>query len=677
MPACVIMRVTKHGMKRSSLKNRFFRKIGIGFAVLILLAVSGLLWARSVPPAAPPTGTATPPLSPTPWTTPTPTALTTATPTVLERLRTVEMPARDPIALTRRLKQIEMPIPRLALDAPRTYALGDRDLFWILDEEAGIHFAVTATLRYASEHLSMWVQDGFEVPEEDLARSAERFDRQTYPTNRAFFGSEWTPGIDGDPRLHVFNGDVPGVAGYFYSPSEYPRLVNPYSSEREIFFVNLKARWPGTDAYDATLAHEFQHMIQWNIDRNEDTWLNEGFSTLAEQLNGFDTSHYVSTYTAATDTQLTAWAIEDEPAFPHYGASYLFLSYARDRLGEDILREVAGAPQNGASAFDSVLAGRGLSLTFDALFADWVTASFLDHVGASLPYAYVALDVPAPMPAASLSAYPASGEGNVRPYGVDYIQLAGAPAGTLRLNFRGQPATQIAPLEPHSGRWMWWSNRGDDGDATLTRSLDLKHVETATLQYWAWYDIEPNWDYAYVEVSPDGGLHWDILSMPHTVTTNPYGNGFGPAYTGKSGGGDQPEWIREELDLSAYAGQDILLRFELVTDDAVNHPGLFLDDIAVPEIGFWDDGEAGDKGWDAAGFLRVDNRIPLEYVVQVLLIGPDGPEVSRLSLAADQTGEMRIAGLGERFSEGAIAISALAPATTLPVPYWYEVGVEQ
>ena len=45
------------------------------------------------------------------------------------------------------------------------------------------------------------------------------------------------------------------------------------------------------------------------------------------------------------------------------------------------------------------------------------------------------------------------------------------------------------------------------------------------------------------------------------------------------------------MDLTPYAGKEILVRFEMITDDAVNMPGLLIDKIAIPEIGYTDNVE--------------------------------------------------------------------------------------
>ena len=65
---------------------------------------------------------------------------------------------------------------------------------------------------------------------------------------------------------------------------------------------------PNSTFYDGTLAHEFQHMIHWANDRNEDSWVNEGMSELASYLNGFDPGGADAAYTQKPDTQLTTWA---------------------------------------------------------------------------------------------------------------------------------------------------------------------------------------------------------------------------------------------------------------------------------------------------------------------------------------------------------------------------------
>src|SRR5260221_11196284 len=106
-----------------------------------------------------------------------------------------------------------------------------------------------------------------------------------------------------------------------------------------------------------------------------------------------------------------------------------------------------------------------------------------------------------------------------------------------------------------------------------------------------------------------------------TTADDPNGNNLGNGMTGKSGGGAKPVWVKQTADLSAYAGKKVQLRFEYVTDAALDFDGFALDDISIPEIGFTDDVEKADNGWTANGFIRSSNVVAQRYVVQAIHFG--------------------------------------------------------
>ncbi|MBN1402160.1 MAG: hypothetical protein JXA74_15065, partial [Anaerolineae bacterium] len=192
-----------------------------------------------------------------------------------EMLRANPMPPRYPDAQA--LSQGNA--TRLERCAPVERAcVGSAKLFWVADVEAARYDAITATLQVEAEHVQMWVEEGASVDREALARSARVFEERIYPTNRAYFGEEWSPGIDADPRLVVLNVQRMSAAGYFAAANELPCTLNPYSNEHEMFVMELASLTPGTATYESVLAHEFQHMIHWFSDPNEDAWLNEGAS---------------------------------------------------------------------------------------------------------------------------------------------------------------------------------------------------------------------------------------------------------------------------------------------------------------------------------------------------------------------------------------------------------------
>ncbi|HET8671157.1 MAG TPA: hypothetical protein VFM05_11175, partial [Candidatus Saccharimonadales bacterium] len=156
------------------------------------------------------------------------------------------LPGRDQRLLAMRLKHEGREIPEIVKKTAIPYQLGDTDTFWVIDngQTPPRQFQATASLRYITAHSYWWAAAGHDVAEADLQRSAEQFENQTYPTNRAFFGSEWSPGVDSDVRVHIFMGDVPGVAGLFSASNSYSNLAEPYSNEREMFYINLSALSP-------------------------------------------------------------------------------------------------------------------------------------------------------------------------------------------------------------------------------------------------------------------------------------------------------------------------------------------------------------------------------------------------------------------------------------------------
>ncbi|MFZ5915781.1 MAG: hypothetical protein ACOYZ7_02470 [Chloroflexota bacterium] len=618
---------------------------------------------------------------PIPTPKPLPTPLNTQTPTPLPPLTTEEMLAQETVPernlrqLAQQFKDPGVTIPAVVNASPPTFQVGDREAFWVSNLDTDENFQITAVLRYATPHVYMWVQEGYDVDLQDLTRSADRFEQQTYPTNRRFFGSEWSPGVDNDVHLHILHAGGLGshVAGYFSGADEYSRLVNEFSNEKEMFYINLDSSTrPNTSFYDGVLAHEFQHMIHWHTDRNEDTWVNEGMSELAMQLNGFDVGGSDFLFSLAPDTQLNTWPGGPGEAGANYGGSYLLMAYFLDRFGAQATQALVAHLANGIAGFEAVLDDLDSGLTFKDVFADWRIANYLDDPSSGDGrYGYSDLDIDTPSLDATHTRYPVQQTTTVHQYGADYIELRGS--GDVTIEFTGSTQVKLIPNEPHSGRYQWYSNRGDDSDMRLSRAFDLRGVDSATLQAWLWYDIEENWDYAYVAVSNNGGQTWQLMAGKHTTTFNPQGNSFGPAYTGVSGGGETPQWVLEEIDLSVYAGQEILVRFDYITDDAVNRVGLCVDDITIPQLDYTHDAESGDDDWDGEGFIRTDNVLPQGFIVQLIQIGRES-QVRRFKLDALRQGRLELRGLGNDVEYAVLIVSGYAPVTTELASYHYNIA---
>jgi immune inhibitor A len=564
----------------------------------------------------------------------------------IKTLGETNIPLNDAADLARRL-QGKINIP-LTLEPPTVFPeVGDEKTFWVSNTDTNESFMVDAVLRDITDHAYFWIEQDVRYRDRDLQRLADAFENEIYPTNREFFGSEWTPGVDGDPHLYILyvSGVGDGIAGLFSSADSINPAIQKYSNGHELFIFNADSVTLDEEFTYGVLAHEFQHMIHWYRDRNEATWLNEGFSDLAMFLNGYDIGGHDYLYALDPDIQLNDWPNDSSLTTPHYGASFLFVTYFLDRFGEQATQAVVGHADNGMDSIDKVLSDlnisdalRGSLASADDVFSDWVLASYLqDDKLADGRYTYHNYSS-APEPSETDTIFDCAGEpfnSTVNQYGVDYISLQ--CNGDVTLRFEGNRQVGVMPSDPFSGAYAFWSNKGDESDMTLTQAFDFTSASgPLTLTYWTWYDIEEDFDYVYLLASEDGE-NWQMLDTPSGTDYNPVGSNYGWGYTGLSDGG--PGWMQESIDLSQFAGKKIDLRFEYITDAAVNGEGMWLDDIAIPEIGYFTDFEADNGGWEPSGFARIQNAMPQTYRVS-LITRDRQTSVQYLQLSPDNTLEI-------------------------------------
>ncbi|HYK04175.1 MAG TPA: S8 family serine peptidase [Thermoanaerobaculia bacterium] len=138
----------------------------------------------------------------------------------------------------------------------------------------------------------------------------------------------------------------------------------------------------------------------------------------------------------------------------------------------------------------------------------------------------------------------------------------------------GGPALWRLAYDSTSGSGAWYYNRSipngtnyDTGarnwGALTSREIDLTQARDARLRFRqsVWMELNPNRDLAQVQISAGGGAWTRLLAKQTTVY----------------------EVVQEELDLSAYDGQHVRIRFFIDTEDATDnaHPGWMVDDIVI------------------------------------------------------------------------------------------------
>jgi hypothetical protein len=130
-------------------------------------------------------------------------------------------------------------------------------------------------------------------------------------------------------------------------------------------------------------------------------------------------------------------------------------------------------------------------------------------------------------------------------------------------------------------------------DARLEMAQPVKVDATSRLSFWQWVDLESDgvgtaWDGGVIEISADG-RPWQDLG-PHIVQ-NGYGHTVSTRFDNPLGGreawsGSSDGWQRVEVDLGAYAGSGVRVRYRwgADTDNLGVYGGWYVDDVQITTL---------------------------------------------------------------------------------------------
>jgi len=519
----------------------------------------------------------------------------------------------------------------------------------------------------------VWIETSAPITDALAQQFAELVDASIVQQVQALWGFAEPVGVDGDSRLYILmtTGIEDSIAGYFADIHAYPRSVIPNSNQHEMMIFNLSA----LGNYDilnpkvlSTIAHEYQHILRHFRDSNEATWLDEGFSTYTEHHIGWDAGRaQVINFLTRPNVQLNQW-VADNLRFPRYGATFLFVNYFVEQYGLDALQLLSDEPQDGWQSVDKVLQ-QVANQSADDFFADWILTNYFLNAETGYGYRTLWNDLPSARPLASIVSYPYQTTGQLPQYSTDYytaFNLGDASALTLTIT---QPDhAKLIPATAFEGDYFYYSVPADSSDVTLTRRFDLSGIDSATMTLRTWYDIEEFWDYGYVMVSTDEGATWNILDGTTSQLNNPYSRAYGAGYTGQSFG-----WVQESISLDAYAGQEVLIRFEVITDAASIRHGMAIDDLRIDAIGYVDSFEIVSDSWDAQGWIQTDNRLPQYTWLQAVQQVGNDLTVSRWLIESNSTYTIDLV---ENVELVLIAISPIAPQTMVDTTYALDIEVQ-
>jgi hypothetical protein len=455
--------------------------------------------------------------------------------------------------------------------------------------------------------------------------------------------------------------------------------------------------------YEGTFAHEYQHLLEYYQDPDEESWVNEGLSDWAQTLVGYvdpsiapdqpgADSHlscfqgYLSPSFGGPENSLTEWGDQGGPEILcDYGAAYSFMEYLASHYGEAFMSALHREDGNGLEGLQNVLDQFSAGVSAQETLHNWAAAMALDGVldgnGGALaggdPGALSIGSMTTKINWDNAQAYDTPG---AAPNGSDYVRLRDAGGSYLSasqlsdITFDGSKTLEPAPVEwqadntppdatasdttcgnvpSGSGAAALYSGCGANLDRSIVRQVSVPTTGGA-LTFDALWDTEDGWDYGFAQISSNGGKTWQSLATADTTSDHDPGAVSSvtaqlPGFTGDSG-----VWKSESADLSSYAGQDVLIGFRYITDSGVNEAGFWVRNIAVGGTAV----PSTLDGWQT--ITQVNPTSVAGYTVQ--LVGYDDTGAAwyhRLQLDGDFHGELSGADLASALGQQATVVGAI------------------
>ncbi|MFC1554572.1 FlgD immunoglobulin-like domain containing protein, partial [candidate division KSB1 bacterium] len=244
------------------------------------------------------------------------------------------------------------------------------------------------------------------------------------------FGFE--PNIDGDGFTDVVLLDIqdyfemqtnPNYISGFFHPND--QTNSNFSNEKDIIYLDT---YPGVQQNSLllTAAHEYQHLIHYTYDPDEENLINEGASQLAQPLTGQDWDD-PSDFFSNTDRGLFYWGeITDPNILADYYKAQMWMTYLWDQFGKDFMTSLIQDPQTGRSSLTNRIAQTGTGLTFSDVLNNWFIANYINDTSIDPAYGYTltqALSYRA-VPLITESNYPAvRNDESLKSYAAEYVKF--------------------------------------------------------------------------------------------------------------------------------------------------------------------------------------------------------------------------------------------------------------
>ena len=472
------------------------------------------------------------------------------------------------------------------------------------------------------------------------------FDSNISPKETSFFGMPdfhdgtyaYLPALLGLPADYYYDGAgrqvvlVSNIRDDNYYDPNYPiYIAGFYSPSFEVYFdrnvMTIDAYdWANRTGpsgtrpylYEGVFAHEYQHLLHDDYDSDEENFVNEGLADFAAVLTGYGQSMIGHLQAAADlpENSLVLWGDQgDLEILADYGQAFLFQFYMYEQFGSEFIQAEFLNPLNGISGINSTLQAFGIDMTFGRVYHNYSVAALIDYPKfAGGRYGFKGLQFKFDVGTPAEPNPEAFNTPGAPPWGTDYIWLdPGDLKNVTKLLFNGVEYSMFPSGWTSDGNRLW-SGTGD----LLDNWAIFEAAGGGTLSFDTTWDLEDHWDFGFVQVSTDGGYTWTSLADNEGYSTYDHDPNALPKVVENLPGltSTNAAPVNLKYDLSAYAGQNILIAFRLVTDWVTHDGGWWIDNVYV-------DGTLISDGTNASVFKDITQILPINNDFTVTFVGID------------------------------------------------------
>ncbi|MCK5116528.1 MAG: hypothetical protein KAR44_07990 [Candidatus Aegiribacteria sp.] len=409
---------------------------------------------------------------------------------------------------------VYLPEHDLPTEPPVNPQVGDSWIWWLwVFDPMPPHFEQhVCTVRGKSDRGYVVVRDlewGISIFQSDVDAILERWENSSigpYPTQGIYeidsiaFG-EPPDELDDDIRIYLMWFEF-GIAadGFFFWFDEYPDGAFPpyHSNECEVLYLNpTSSGGPSGDYMLAVAAHEFEHMIHWKYDDNEESWVDEGLAELAMWFYGNPDN--ISGFNSAPDNDLTIW----DGNWSDYIQTYLWTLYFFEQYGgHPSIYAAVHEAGNSIAGYEQVLDDFGYTEDVADVFADWTVANFLDDISLEDGrYGYIGDDLPPFNVMGTYSTYPVSNVSRtVKHWATDYYRFQTFSGfQNLQLSFDGNDTNNFA---------VWGLALYDNDTTEVLRMVLNETTQAGTLEITGLADPDDQVILVVASVSSTGSMDY-------------------------------------------------------------------------------------------------------------------------------------------------------------------------